>query len=222
MQRASRPHPGRSVVLSLLAALPLGGCAYESLPPVDDSTVKEADIASRFVVRGTLRGLHGVGLVLQNNGGDDIGVGVDGSFAFPGLLAEGQSYEVAVSLQPRSPVERCAVDGATGIVSAAGDTEVAVTCTLGEFAVGGRVHGLDAVGLVLANNSDEEIALAKDGAFVFFRNVALAAPYEVTITQQPEGTTCTITHGRGTMGAGRELEIDVACAPSSMPQGEWR
>jgi hypothetical protein len=73
------------------AALLLGGCAYEGLAPVDDSTAQQASTTSRFVVHGTVRDLHGSGLVLQNNGGDDIGVGADGTFAFPGLLAEGQS-----------------------------------------------------------------------------------------------------------------------------------
>jgi hypothetical protein len=195
----------KAPVALLLAALPLGGCAYESLPPAETSTA-----AQTVVIQGTLTGLHGSGLVLQNNDGDDIAVGADGSFAFSAPVAVGDSYDVTVSLQPTSPAEDCTVDNGSGDASAAGVTDVVVTCVLNEFAVGGHVHGLESVGLVLANNG-EEIALAKDGDFVFFENVVMGAPYAVTITQEPEDATCEVHHGQGTMGAGGELAIDVTC-----------
>ena len=147
----------------------------------------------------------------KNNGTDDIGVGADGVFRFPASVANGGRYNVTVSLQPTSPATKCVVQNGSGTIKAADVTDVQVICSLAELAVGGHVEGLDAIGLVLANGK-EEIALAKSGTFVFFDNVDVGSAYAITIAQQPEGATCTVNGGTGTMGKGNELGVTVQCA----------
>jgi hypothetical protein len=81
-----------------------------------------------FSVGGTTTGLAGSGLVIQDNGGDDLNVTADGAFTFATKLALGQSYSVAVKTQPTNPAQVCAVTGGSGTVASSDVTGVAVTC----------------------------------------------------------------------------------------------
>ena len=45
-----------------------------------------------YTIGGTVSGLVGTGLVLQNNGGDDLTISSDGSFVFASAIADGASY----------------------------------------------------------------------------------------------------------------------------------
>ena len=69
--------------------------------------------------RGTVTGLMGSGLVLQNNGGDDLLVTAAGVFAFSTGLATGVSYVVTVSTQPSAPPQKCVVTNGSGTVGTA-------------------------------------------------------------------------------------------------------
>ena len=60
----------------------------------DVRTVKVTCATNKYTIRGTVSGLQGSGLVLQNNGGDDVGVQSDGGFAFPTQIASGSEYRV--------------------------------------------------------------------------------------------------------------------------------
>lgn len=82
----------------------------------------------RHAVGGTATGLTGTGLVLQNNGGDDLAIPANGRFAFPTPIPEGQPYVVTVKVQPTSPPQNCAVVGGAGIVAHADVTSVTVVC----------------------------------------------------------------------------------------------
>ncbi len=54
----------------------------------------------RFTVGGTVSGLAGSGLVLQNNAGDDLSISADGTFSFTARVANGGTYAVTVNTQP--------------------------------------------------------------------------------------------------------------------------
>jgi hypothetical protein len=71
------------------------------------------------MVGGMVSGLAGPGLVLQNNGGDDLTLAADGSFQFDTPVAPGESYEVTVKANPASPQQRCFVYDGKG--TATGD-----------------------------------------------------------------------------------------------------
>ncbi|HSO00464.1 MAG TPA: hypothetical protein VLS89_19365, partial [Candidatus Nanopelagicales bacterium] len=83
-----------------------------------------------YTVGGTVVGLEGAGLVLQNNGGDDLSIDADGSFGFLMTLAPGQAYSVTVSAQPTGPSQHCWVEGGDGIVGESDVNDVLVRCSV--------------------------------------------------------------------------------------------
>ena len=78
-----------------------------------------------YSVGGTVSGLTGTA-VLQDNGGDNLSVTANGSFAFATKLTSGSAYSVTVLTQPTG--QTCTVGGGTGTVGSANITSVAVTC----------------------------------------------------------------------------------------------
>jgi len=81
-----------------------------------------------FAIVGTVSGLAGNGLVLQNNGGDDLAIVANGAFTFATRLASGASYAVTVKTQPVMPSQTCTVSNGSGTVTTAAVTDVAVGC----------------------------------------------------------------------------------------------
>jgi hypothetical protein len=75
-------------------------------------------------------GLAGAGLVLRDNGGDDLAAAADGAIVFPTKIASGASYSVTVFTQPTSPAQTCAVTDGSGTMGSSDVTNVAVSCTL--------------------------------------------------------------------------------------------
>ena len=73
-------------------------------------------------------GLSGSGLVLQDNGGNNLPVAASGSFTFTTAVASGGAYAVTVLTQPSNPVQNCVVTNGSGNASA-NVTNVQVTCT---------------------------------------------------------------------------------------------
>ena len=83
-----------------------------------------------FVVGGTVTGLGGSGLVLQNNAADDLRVEADGSFRFAVPVASDASYAVTVKTQPTFISQICTVANGNGMASAAASSAVTVNCVL--------------------------------------------------------------------------------------------
>ncbi len=82
-----------------------------------------------YTVSGTISGLNGTGLVLQNNGGDDLSISSTGTFNFATAVADGAGYNVMVKTQPSGPSQACMVSSGSGTVSGANVTNVSVLCT---------------------------------------------------------------------------------------------
>jgi hypothetical protein len=61
-----------------------------------------------LTIGGSIMGLQGA-VVLQNNGGDNLSVGANGSFVFGAPLSFGASYQVTVLTQPEG--QTCSVTG---------------------------------------------------------------------------------------------------------------
>ena len=119
-------------VMSL--ALALAGCHSDD----DDGG---GGTTPDYTVGGTVTGLAGSGLVLQNNGGDDLAVAANGGFAFPTRLASGAAYDVTVKTQPTNPAQTCTVANGSGTIAATDVSNVAVTCTLVPVGGGGGGGG---------------------------------------------------------------------------------
>ena len=78
-------------------------------------------------VGGTVSGLSpGDALILQNNGGDDLTLGVDGSFAFPTQINNGDDYAVTVFSHPAG--KTCTITHGSGTATPDDVTNIAVAC----------------------------------------------------------------------------------------------
>ena len=192
---------------SLLAACSGGGDGGTEPPPT-------------YTVGGILVGLAGSGLVLQNNGANDLPVAAGASnFSFPGSVNAGSQYNVTVKTQPTGPSQTCATSNASGSVT--GNVQVAVSCTTSSFAVGGAVSGLTGTGLTLQLNGGAPLAIAAGSGGFAFQSVPSGTSYTVTVGTQPANPaqTCTVTNGTGTVGSANVTNVTVACVTVSFTIG---
>lgn len=175
-------------------------------------TVTCAASTNTFTIGGTVTGLTGAGLVLQNNGGDNRSISANGNFVFATPLANGSTYTVTVQTQPSG--QTCTVTSASGTVSGANVTTVAVACaaSTSAFTIGGTVTGLTGAGLVLQNNGGDNLPIATNGSFVFATSQLNGTIYQVTVQTQPTGQTCTVTPNIAVVFAANVTTVVVTCS----------
>jgi len=104
---------------------------------VNTSNVTNVSIActtNSFSIGVTVSGLAGTGLVLRNNGGDDLPVSGNGSFTFSTQILSGAGYAVTVLTQPTGPNQACTVSNGSGTVGAS-NVNVGISC-LNTFTIG--------------------------------------------------------------------------------------
>ncbi|HEY5960292.1 MAG TPA: hypothetical protein VIV60_27250, partial [Polyangiaceae bacterium] len=171
-----------------------------------------------YVVGGTVRGLVGSGLTLQNNLTDNLALSADGLFHFTTEALSGSAYAITVQSQPAGPTQTCTVAGGTGTVTNLDVTSVVVDCVTKQYSIGGKVIGLTSTGLVLRNDKDE-IAIAQDGAFTFPATVASGKGFAVTIGSQPNGQRCNVVSGQGTVGSANISSVVVNCSDKAFMIG---
>lgn len=166
-----------------------------------------------YTLGGTVSDLVGSGLVLQNNGGDDLAIAANGAFVFSAAVASGSRYAVTVKTQPTNPSQTCVLSAADGTVGAANVLNIVVTCTVQSYTVGGSVSGLIGSGLVLQNNGGDDLAIAANGNFVFSAAVLSGSAYAVIIKTQPTNPsqTCVLSGGDGTIGAANVSNVVATC-----------
>lgn len=165
---------------------------------------------STFEVRGHVSGYMGKGLVLKNNGADDLQVDADGAFTFATKVESGKGYEVSVGTQPSDPVQLCSVTHDQGTIGASDVDDVQVDCTTQKFKVGVAVTGLGAHALTLQNNGGDDLVVSADGAAWFTTAVESGQPYGVAVSKQPDGYSCKVTSGSGTIVAA-DVTASVTC-----------
>jgi len=120
-----------------------------------------------YSVGGTIAGLAGSGLVLQDNGSDNLAVNRGGSFTFAHAIPSGATYSVTVFTQPANPGQSCIIQSGSGTVRG-NVTNVSVTCTTNSYSIGGTVTSLiGSGGLVLQNNGADNLTVASNGTFYF-------------------------------------------------------
>ncbi|MES9854785.1 MAG: DUF1566 domain-containing protein [Candidatus Thiodiazotropha sp. L084R] len=101
----------------------------------DDTDTSDGveDSISHYSIGGMVSGLIGSGLVLQNNGGDDLSINSDGSFTFSTMLADESSYAITVATQPSFPDGYCNVVDGGGTVTGSAITDIEIVCTGGRY-----------------------------------------------------------------------------------------
>lgn len=179
----------------------------------NDQASSVVTVEPRRQIGGTVTGLAGSGLVLQNNGADTLAITANGAFTFPTALANGSSYAVTVATQPGNPSQTCTVSNGGGTVAGANVTNVAITCTTNTYTVGGTVSGLAGSGLVLRNNGGNDLAISANGAFTFPPALADGSAYAVTVATQPgsPSQTCTVANGSGNLAGANVTTVAVTC-----------
>jgi 6-phosphogluconolactonase (cycloisomerase 2 family) len=175
-----------------------------------------------YTISGAVSGLTGTGLVLRNNGTNDLAINANGAFQFTTALVNSAAYAITVATQPSAPTQTCVVGNGSGTVGSANVTNIAVTCTGTAFTVGGTVTGLTGSGLVLQNNAGDNLAVASNGAFVFNTALANNSAYNVSVLTHPGAPIqrCSVTSGTGTNAGGNVSNIAVACA-DVVPRFVW-
>src|SRR5216684_1114236 len=96
-------------------------------------------------------------------------------------------------------------------VAAAG---LAIMGCTGKYSVGGTVTGLRSQGLVLEDNSGNDLSLSSNGAFTFTNRIKNGGVYSVTVKTQPSNPaqTCTVQNGSGSIDKANVTNIIVSCA----------
>ncbi len=93
------------------------------------------NVTAQYTISGTLVNLAGNsgGLVLQDNGKDNLPVNANGNFQFATTVTGGSAYNVTVLTQPSSPVQQCSVANGNGTATA-NVNNVKVDCGHNEWA----------------------------------------------------------------------------------------
>jgi sugar lactone lactonase YvrE len=179
---------------------------------------KHSSTSAQYAVGGTVAGLSGAGLILQNNGGSDLPVSASGHFEFSTPSPGGTSYSVVVKTQPSNPSQSCSVPNGVGTIQAAAVTSIAVTCTTNTYSLGGTVLGLTGTGLTIAVNGSQSLPITVPGSFTFPGYLLSGSQYSVTIERQPTepAQVCTVSGDTGTIGASAVHSIGIQCQADSI------
>jgi hypothetical protein len=202
-------------VLAMLTAACGGSNSGDNPPPPPPAT---------YTVGGTVTGLAGSGLVLQDNGGDNLTVTASGAFTFKMALADGSAYSVAAFAQPTTPSQSCTATNGSGTLKGANVTNIAIACATNSFSVGGTITGMTGSGLVLQNNGADSLTVNAAGNFSFASLVASGSSYAVTVLTQPSNPaeTCTVTGGTGTVTNAIVTTVAINCTKNpTTGSGFW-
>ena len=160
---------------------------------------------------GTLSGLNtGNSVVLQNRLSDALTLTSNGAFTFSNKLDALEAYDVTVSTQPSG--QSCTVTNGSGKVNLYGASVKGVTVTCVNAAtLGGTVSGLIAGRTLSLINNAVTLPIANNGSFVFPSALASGTAYNVKVSIQPVGQTCTVNNGSGTMASSAMSSVAVVC-----------
>ena len=170
--------------------------------------------SNRYSISGTLSGLNGNQVVLQNNGGDDLTLSTNGMFTFANLVREGSEYDVTVLSNPSTPEQICTVSNAWGNNITANINDINVTCQTLSYSISGTLTGLHQGGTIaLQNNNTDDLTLSSNGSFTFATAILDLSNYNVSISSQPNSPiqTCIISNNSGTVNAASVTDIAITC-----------
>jgi len=87
----------------------------------------------------------------------------------------------------------------------------------GAFVVGGRVKGLEGIGLVLRSSLGQEIQVEDDGRFVFRTTLENGAEFSVSVAREPisPAQSCVVEHAAGKIAGKNALETTIVCSAVS-------
>ena len=201
-------YPETGVFLTTFTSMDDDGASCD--PATVTITVVEPGI---YTIGGELSGLAGTGLVLQNNGADDLAPGANGSFTFSTPLNDASDYAVTVLTEPVDPSQACTVTNGSGTLAGKNITDVIVSCTTNTYTIGGSVSGLAGSGLVLQNNAGDDLSIGANGDFSFDTPLVADTDYLVTVLGQPTNPSqvCSVSNESGTVTDSDINDVAVIC-----------
>lgn len=168
-----------------------------------------------YTVGGDTAMVKGTGLVLQDNGGDNLAISPgSSSFTFTTPVASGGGYIVTILSQPSG--QSCTVTNAIGTVAGANVTNIGVSC-LTYYSIGGTISGLTGKGLVLQDNSGDNLSINPGAtSFTFATPIASGGSYNVTVLSQPSSQTCNVADGSGPVTSANITSVQVTCTTNAI------
>jgi len=173
---------------------------------------------NEFNVGGMVSSLTGTGLVLEDNGSDDLAINANATtFTFAQQVNSGGMFTVTIKAQPTGQI--CTLSGATGQIASSDVSSVVVNCSSNTYTVGGNVTGLMGSGLTLSN-AGNTINVGADGGFAFPPQPD-GSMYDVAIVSQPSGPsqTCVIGGATGMVSGANVVGVQVTCSTASFTVG---
>jgi hypothetical protein len=198
-----------------------GAAGAEAGTDADATPADGQEAAPGFRIGGQVNGLAGTGLVLRNNGTDDLPIPKSGQFTFDTPVPDGWAYQVSVASQPTEPSQTCVVSNGMGTVQGADVQDVSVSCSVLEYAVRGTVSGVVGSGLTLKLNDSGPISVTQNGPFAFPTPIRSGDTYLVTVASTPTNPdqTCSVAGGNGVMGHQDVNDVLVSCSTSAYSVG---
>ena len=187
------------------------GTGSGTMPSMDVTDANVTCVSNLYTIGGTVSGLSG-SVTLQQNGAHDLVIASDGAFAFAQPVAFNNDYMVTVSAQPAGQV--CSVSMGSGTVGAGNVSDVQVTCANSSYTIGGTISGLTG-SVTLQQSGGDNLVRSSNGVFTFATPVAMGAVYDVTVAGQPNGQTCTVSAGSGTVPPANVTDVVVSCVDSA-------
>ena len=80
-----------------------------------------------FTIGGTVNGMTGTDIIIQNNGGENLTVSGNESFTFPNTLFNGETFNITI-LQ-HSTAQTCFVENESGIIANEIVSNISIVCT---------------------------------------------------------------------------------------------
>ena len=169
------------------------------------------DCVNSFTLGGTITGLVGTGMVLQNSSNlEQLTAIGNGAFTFTKLLPTGTPYTITIVTQPTNPVQNCSfVTGTDTGTATANVVSIAVTCKAVTYSVGGSVVGLQGVlpnngpitdnSFILQNVLGNTLIVPQNGPFVFATPEALNDQFDISVFHGPstQSNGCTLWNYKG-------------------------
>lgn len=170
-----------------------------------------------FTVGGHITGLVN-SVVLRDNGGDDLTVTSNGTFAFATPIASNQTYHVTIGTQPSNPTQVCSVTQGTGTVADAPALTAQVSCTTSSFPVRVSVSGVAGSGLKVQNGSDV-VAIPSNGTYLVSPAVVSGTSYSVSVISQPTNQLCAAISANGGVMGGAPVTVSLVCVSAYAVKG---
>ncbi len=185
----------------------MNGVQDEAASTSPENSAQLNDPTVDYTISAAVSGLTGSGMVLQDNGGSNLSIPSNGTYAFSTEIPAGGSYDVTVLTQPSD--QTCTVAKHKGTANS--NVTVTVTC-VATYSISAAVSGLTGTkqGLTLKNNGEDKLTISGNGTFTFSSRYKAGKTYDVTVYTQPTGETCTVANPTGTIES--DVTVTVTCS----------